>query len=450
MKIKFFYLLLLCIVYSFWITDLNAKLKTGDKASGFILFDVTGKKVSLSSILADNKPVVISFFATWCEPCLKEIPHLQNLQKAGNVKIYLINIDNLSKEKISQFLKKNNITLPVLLDPDAKKTGEGYEVLKAGKASIPKLFLLSPSGIIKYISSGYDENIEQMLYKKIAESSAEAQKKPQELAIFFTNSANGYLESCDCPTHPYGGLVRSATYLKQQRQKHPDNLLLDSGDLLPPYVSSQLAGTVFKIYELLNYDAVGIGDQEMSYSDFVKNMDNYKIPFLSSNMNYCEGNSCKFLTAHEKIIEKRNLRIKILSIIHQDVFALYPEKITEKLKILDIEETLANTGKDYDLLILISHSGFDIDKTIAERFKGIDIIIGGHSQTLLEKPVKIGETFIVQAGPDAQNIGKLVLKFDENKKIISYDYEITPLTKDIPDDPQIRNLINEYKQKIKK
>jgi len=122
----------------------------------------------------------------------------------------------------------------------------------------------------------------------------------------------------------------------------------------------------------------------------------------------------------------------------------------KKLNVLPYKNILENAGNSCDIHVLLSHSGFDVDKTIAEKFKGIDIIVGGQSQTLLEKPVKIGETFIVQAGPDAQNVGKLVLSFDENKKIISYDYEITPLTKEIPDDPQIRNLIDKYKKKIKK
>ncbi|MBI5574333.1 MAG: redoxin domain-containing protein [Elusimicrobia bacterium] len=441
-----------------------AKLKPGDKAPGLILSHIAdGRKISLTYLMQYNKPVVLSYFATWCKPCLQEIPELQKLQQQNpNVKIYLVNIDNLPKTKISEFLKQNNITLPVLLDPEAKITGESWEILKGGVASIPKLFLLSPTGVIKYISEGYEggkggkgnEDLTQKLTAKIAEIEADLQKKPKELTIFFTNSTNGFFESCDCPTHPYGGIVRRATYLKKQREKEFENLLLDSGDLLPPYCSDTLSEYLFKCYELLNYDAVGVGDQEISYKNFIKTFNNYKIPFLASNMNYCEGNVCKFLTPKEKLIEKAGLKIAVVSVTSPDVFALYPDEFLEKFPVLPIEDTISGfisqNKNNFDMLILISHSGFDIDKQIAQECPKIDVIIGGHSQTLLEKPVKIGETFIVQAGPDAQNIGKFVLKFDETKKIKSYDYEVTSLTKDIPDDPQIRTLINEYKQKIKK
>ncbi|OGS46061.1 MAG: hypothetical protein A2539_03490 [Elusimicrobia bacterium RIFOXYD2_FULL_34_15] len=428
-----------------------AKLMIGNKAPGLILSDMNGKRISLTAILSDNKPVVLSYFATWCQPCLKEIPHLQNLQAKGKVKIILINIDSLPKEKVAEFLKQNNITLPVLMDPESKITGENFEVLKAGRASIPKLFLLSPSGIIRLIVDGFDENIEKILEENITLIEKEELNKPKELAVFFSNSTNGYLESCDCPANPYGGLVRRATYLKQQREKYPNNILLDSGDLLPLYANDIIADYIFKTYQIMNYDAIGIGDQEISFENFVSSMDKYKLPFLSSNINYCEGKNCMFLTAHDKIIERQGLKIKLLSVTHPDVFALFPDKITKKLNILAIADILfAINKKDCDLLVLISHSGFDADKEIAEKFKDIDVIIGGHSQTYLTKPNKVGNTLIVQAGGNCQNIGKLVIKFDENKKITSYDYELVPLTKDIPDYPPVRSLIDEYKNTTKK
>ncbi|MBN1385301.1 MAG: redoxin domain-containing protein [Elusimicrobia bacterium] len=444
------YYVLLIICYLSLVVPSFAKIHSGSKAPGFILADINGKKVSLTGILADNKPVIISFFATWCKPCLKEIPHLEKLQNESDVRVYLINIDNISTEKVSGFLKEKNIKLRVLLDPEARITGDAYEVLKGGLASIPKLFLFSPTGIIKFVSEGYDNEIEQKLTNEIVKIEREQKNKPRELAIFFTNSTNGYFESCDCPTHPYGGLVRRATYLKQQRKKHPNNLVLDSGDLFPPYVPETMAEYILKIYRLLEYDAVGIGDQEFSCKNFVKNIESSKVPFLSSNINCCEGNMCRFITPHEKVINKQNLKIKILSVIHPDVFILYPEKIKRGLNILPVEDILENKKGNCDFLILISHSGFDTDKEIAKNHDNIDLIIGGHSQTLLTKPYKVKNTLIVQAGQDAQNVGKLILKFDENKKIFDYDYEVFPLTKDIPDDPQIRALIKEYRKKITK
>jgi len=429
-------------------------LQSGNKAPAFILSDVTGNKISLSNILSDNKPVIISFFATWCKPCLKEIPDLQKISERTGIKVYLINVETISNENLSKFLKEKNITLPVLMDPDAKMTGENYGILEAGRISIPKLFLISPRGTIKYIARGYGEKGGEKLTEKIAEIESESSKIPEPLAIFFTNSTNGYLESCDCPNHPYGGIVRRATYLKQQRQKYTENLLFDSGDIFPPKCSEELAECLLKLYEILNYDAVGIGDQEVSFENFINIYKNYRIPFISSNLNYCEGDVCHFLTSNSIFLEKAGLKIAVISCISPDVFALYPPEFTKKYVILPVNDAISgfisqNKGK-FDLLVLISHSGFDMDNQIAADFPDIDLIVGGHSQTLLPKAHKAGKTLIVQAGQDAQNVGKLILKFDENKKVSDYDYELIPLTNNIPDEPKIRILINSYKQKIRK
>ena len=275
--------------------------------------------------------------------------------------------------------------------------------------------------------------------------------RDRELTILFSNSTNGHLESCDCPSHPYGGVVRRATYIKQVRSKNSDVLLLDSGDILPPYSSADLAECLFQIYERLNYDAVGIGDQELSFEGFVTLKDKYKIPFLSSNLNYCEGDVCNFIAPKEKIIKKAGLTIAVISVTDPDVFVLYPEKFKKRFPVLETEDAIngfmeRNKGK-YDYLIVISHSGFDKDKELAGKFPGIDLIVGGHSQNPLHQPHKVGKTLIVQAGPDAQHVGELTLIFDERKLLYSYGHKIVALTKEIPDDPDSRALIEKYKRK---
>jgi 2',3'-cyclic-nucleotide 2'-phosphodiesterase (5'-nucleotidase family) len=78
------------------------------------------------------------------------------------------------------------------------------------------------------------------------------------------------------------------------------------------------------------------------------------------------------------------------------------------------------------------------------------LIIGGHSQTIVNPPYKSGKTIIVQAGENAQNVGELVLKIGADNKIESYKFNLMPLTKDIPDDPEARSIVNEFKALSKK
>ena len=190
------------------------------------------------------------------------------------------------------------------------------------------------------------------------------------------------------------------------------------------------------------------GDQELAYPGFEKLALKYKIPLLASNISMCDDNSCHSISPEEMIVKRAGARILLISCVHPDVFALYPEKVTRHINVLPLNETIKgiiNLNKGYyDIVILISHSGYDADKEIAAAIPGISLIIGGHSQTTLAEPAKVGNTLIVQCGQNTQNAGKIVLKFGKDHNIKSSEYNIIPLTKDISDDPRIRELITEY------
>lgn len=442
-----------CLAAVFVLASLSyaAQLVPGTKAAGFVLQDLEGKRVSLNTLLSDNKPHVISFFATWCKPCLKEIPILQSLKDKKGLNVTLVSIDSITKEALKGYLNKNKISLPVLMDPDAAITGNNYGYYSGGRASIPMLVLLSGTGEVKYVEKGYNENLEAELEDKLLAMSQEKKNGNTDLAIFFTNSTNGYLESCDCPSNPFGGLVRRAYYLRSERAKYPNNLLLDSGDMFSPYIAPKLAAAVMTLYERIGYDAVGVGDQELSLEGFAQEMAKYKIPFLASNISFCTGNQCQQLTPKTYSFERSGLKISVLSLIDPEVFALYPEKITEKFSIIPMDGVISGFLEDQkdksDLQILISHCGFDADKLLAEKYPDLDIIVGGHSQTAISQAYQSGKTIIVQAGENAQNVGKLVLKINGKKQVESFISELMPLTKDIPEDPGARKLVNEYKAK---
>ncbi len=100
-------------------------------------------------------------------------------------------------------------------------------------------------------------------------------------------------------------------------------------------------------------------------------------------------------------------------------------------------------------IILLSHSGYGVDKKLAGRFSDIDLIVGGHSQTLLRQPVKKEKTLIVQAGGNGARIGILRLKL-RGGRIVSYKNRfLHPNDKWPADDPAVRRMINEYSKRLK-
>jgi peroxiredoxin len=139
-------------------------LPPGTEAPSFSMPSLSGKRESLrvwcgkklSKPYVNNTPhiVVVSFWATYCKPCHKEIPDLEKFSarhKGENIKIFLISIDSKGAGVVVPFAKERNYTLPILFDP-YKKTAQRY-----GVKSLPALFVIGPDGVIRYSSMGYKE-----------------------------------------------------------------------------------------------------------------------------------------------------------------------------------------------------------------------------------------------------------------------------------------------------
>ncbi len=141
-------------------------LGPGTEAPSFSMPSLSGKRESLRIWCGKKliKPyvndvqhtVIVSFWATYCKPCQKEIPELQkfyNKHKDENLKIFLISIDDKGAGVVVPFAEERDYRLPILFDP-YKKTAERY-----GVKSLPALFVIDPEGTIRYSSIGYKEEV---------------------------------------------------------------------------------------------------------------------------------------------------------------------------------------------------------------------------------------------------------------------------------------------------
>lgn len=146
------------------IAEESSLLSVGSKAPLFSLPVVNGSREALSVWCGEtlSKPyindkkhkVIISFWATYCQPCKKEIPALHTFyekHKDKNIKIFLISIDSKGNSIVAPHIQKENYTLPVLLDP-YKRTSERY-----GVKSVPSLFVIGEDGKIIYSAKGFKE-----------------------------------------------------------------------------------------------------------------------------------------------------------------------------------------------------------------------------------------------------------------------------------------------------
>lgn len=391
----------------------RAGLVQGAKAPEFELENLAGGTVSLFDVLKGGKPAVLSFFGTWCETCLKEIEELPEITRQSGAPVYLIGLDG-DKDKLERFVKKHSIKYPVLWDPKARTMGRKYDVLRGAILLVPKTVVISPAGSVEYSADSYDESRKTALTEELLKLSGKKWDKASELAVFFTGSINGRLKPSYSAQKNGGGLIKFVTFMKKQAERYPDRLLVDTGDFLPYGVSPAQAEAVFKAMDLAGYDAVAVGDQDLNFEGFAAAAAKKTLPLVASSITPKDG---KYAGLSGKTVTAAGVRVRILSFISPEAFSFYPDEFAGRFELGGLKEALKD-GKNCDLLMLLSHSGLEENKKLAEEFKEIDLIIGGHSQEATPKPVKAGNSLILQTGGNLQAAGRLILRFDGERKLL--------------------------------
>lgn len=124
-------------------------LREGDLAHEFSLRGLDGKIVNLSAYR--GKVVMVHFWATWCPPCVEEIPVLERLYRTmpgRDFEILAISVDEGGPEVVGPFSRGKNLTFPILLDPD-RSTATRYGTFK-----FPETYVLDREGIVRFKAIG--------------------------------------------------------------------------------------------------------------------------------------------------------------------------------------------------------------------------------------------------------------------------------------------------------
>ena len=268
-----------------------------------------------------------------------------------------------------------------------------------------------------------------------------------DVLIIYTNNTNGILQNCNCPDHAYGALEKRAYVIDSLRQEVDYTILLDGGDILDIRRDTILHGHILDAYARMNYDYWVAGDQ-----DFVEGSEFFEQITQTAHLTLLNTNIFKDDTLpgikydikqmdHVKIGFTGTIRPDLHQYLDQDCRSLY--NFSDQIKALT--GVIEFLEKQTDFLILLSQSGFENDRIVAQKYPQIDLIVGGHSQTRVTEPGVEGKTLIVQAGESGYHVGILKLSFRQ-KKLESYHNELYLLDKSVPDDARVIEIINRYQQ----
>lgn len=279
-----------------------------------------------------------------------------------------------------------------------------------------------------------------------------ANAQNRSLLILHTNDFHGHISS----EEDYAGAARIAAFFKQQRALRKDVLILDAGDSVSGTpVSTLFKGIpIFQITSAMGYDFGNLGNHEFDYG--YRQIDKFKAiasyPLLGANSFAPDG---KLLAdSAYRIKDVNGIKIGIIGLLTHETPAIIIPTGNENLHFekpeVALKRILPDISKQVDLVIVLSHVGYEEDLELARKFPDIDVIIGGHSHTLIPTPVKVNDTFVVQANRYGTHVGYIDLIFDTEKDIIvSIDGTLVASKNLFAIDAIVQNLVEGWEEKVK-
>ena len=268
----------------------------------------------------------------------------------------------------------------------------------------------------------------------------------------------------------FGGSARLATAVAAEKAASSNPILLDGGD--------QFQGTLFYTYykgkaaaEMMNalgYDAMTVGNHEFDDGPEVLRgfMDAVDFPVLMSNADVSQEPQLADVLQKSTVVEKNGEKIGLIGLTPQDTTELASpgKNITFSDPVEAVRAEVEKlTAEGVNKIIVLSHSGYGVDQRVAAQVAGVDIIVGGHTNTLLSNtdekaegpyPTWVdgpdgGRTAVLSAYAYGKYLGKLEAVFDDEGKLTDATQgEPVLMDASIAEDMQVKGRIEELAEPL--
>ncbi|RIE11534.1 bifunctional metallophosphatase/5'-nucleotidase [Candidatus Cryosericum hinesii] len=240
--------------------------------------------------------------------------------------------------------------------------------------------------------------------------------------------------------HLIGGLSLLSGYINEVRSEEKNVIYCIAGDMVQgSLIDAEYKGiSTMEIMNYLSPDVASLGNHEFDYGLphllFLEKMANF--PIVNANLYITQYNKRLFQPYVVKNVD--GFDILFIGII--------TEKVMDMLKtdnmlssFITLQEAASEVGKicnayktdDIDLTILLTHIGFESDKELASLLDpawGVDMIIGGHSHTILEQPAIVKSILIAQAGVGTDQVGRFDITVDDDtNSIVDWTWKLVPI-----------------------
>lgn len=263
--------------------------------------------------------------------------------------------------------------------------------------------------------------------------------KTKRITILHTNDTHSHLDTfpqTDAKFPNQGGAAKRATIFNKIKNENPHTLILDAGDMFQgtPYFNYYGGELEIKVMNMLQYDAGTIGNHEFDngINSLAEQIQKANFDIINANYDF-KNTLMNGLTKPYKVFVKDGIKIGVFGLGIKLEGLVNKSEYGETLwnNPIEIAQDVTRILKDElkcDLIICLSHLGYHYgnnsqmisDLDLAAKTKNIDLIIGGHTHTFLEKPTVVlnaeqKEVIVNQVGCYGVRIGQIDFYFDEFK-----------------------------------
>jgi 5'-nucleotidase / UDP-sugar diphosphatase len=285
--------------------------------------------------------------------------------------------------------------------------------------------------------------------------------KPITITVLHTDDLHGHIEPFKIKNGTYGGYARQLTLVKRYMASDPNPLLLSGGDTFQGTLYFNVYQGLADLYfmNLMGYNGMAVGNHEFDLgpeplSRFAKGAN---FPILSANIDVSQEPLLKDLIKPHTILTVDGEKVGLIGATTPDLPTI--SSPGDKVKMLELFSSIENSVKALEAegvnkIFLLSHLGYTLEQEVAAKVRGIDLIVGGHSHTLLGEfnnpdfPPSEGPYPTIVKNPDGNRtllvaawewgklLGRIKVHFDDNGAIQSWtDAQPIVVDSNVEEDP---------------
>lgn len=286
------------------------------------------------------------------------------------------------------------------------------------------------------------------------------EEDPFSLTIMHTNDVHGHHEP---QSDGNGGAARQATVVEQIRSEVDNHLLLDGGD--------RFTGTLFhvqyrgqdsaQIMNMIGYDAMTLGNHEFDDGDDVLAafVDALEFPVVTANVDFSESPVLADKIQPYVVLDVGDEQIGIIGLVtpESDILSSPGDELVFENDLIAVTQAQVDalTAEGVNKIILLTHIGYAADLEVAQGVSGVDVVVGGHTNTFLSNAYAgaVGEyptvlesasgepVLVVQASTQTVYLGRLDVEFDAAGILTDWEGDAILLSKYVTPDPEVSDLI---------